>query len=119
VTLEGEILLVVRREPGLSCAEICRRLNGKTLDDCVLRIRCKYYLNPRRRSSLFGVGKPPCRWNYQRVRRALRRLARRGLVELRRELRGDRRNERGYDYFLCAYPAFNRPHPLPPREGAG
>ena len=28
-------------------AEVCRVLNGMTLDDCI-GVRCRYYLNPRR-----------------------------------------------------------------------
>ncbi|RLE84232.1 MAG: hypothetical protein DRJ67_10880, partial [Thermoprotei archaeon] len=99
--------LVKARGAGVSVAEICRLLNRKTLDDC-LHIRCKYYLNPRRRAKL-AAREPPCRINYAQVRRAVKWLEEHGLIYCYRERRPDHREPRGYDYFKVCYP-----QPKPP-----
>ena len=67
-------------------AELCRLINGRTLDEC-LALRCMHYLNPRRRRVL-GAAKPPCRATYAEVWRAVEWLARRGLIYCYRKREG-------------------------------
>ena len=90
--------------PGISCAEICRMLNDKTLIHCVTIYKCKYYLNIRRRNNEPGLLKePPCEVKYNEVMQVVRELEAKGLITTKREAKTDGRQPRGWDYFKCCY----------------
>ena len=107
--LRGTLHLLVKRRPGISASEACRIINGRTLDECIYVIRCKYYLNPRRRRK--GARKPPCIYNLARVRRTLKALEREGKLVSFRERIPDHRQPRGWDYARLYYPVDR----VPPR----
>ena len=95
--LEAKIILLLAEHGGLNSFQICRLINNKTIDICresrdLAKTFRQYKRYGHREACKF------CEIPYSKVRSALEKLVRKGLVKKERRRVPDRFCTRGYDF---------------------
>ena len=89
--LDEDIIDMVRCDPSLTKLQLCRWVNGQTMEECTL---CDYYANPRKRSNGWTFSPDGCDHKYPKIKYRVKKL---GLITTKTKIE-DHYQARGWDW---------------------